>query len=55
MNSEQLKIGRIQYMSVINQFAMCQAHNIWPSYANGAPEVSLTTPDWVRRQYKDFL
>ena len=55
MNSEQLKIGRIQYMSVINQFAMCQAHNIWPSYANGAPEVSLTTPDWVRRQYKEFL
>lgn len=55
MNSEQLKIGRIQYMSVINQFAMCQEHNIWPSYANGAPEVSLTTPDWVRRQYKEFL
>ncbi|CAD5239175.1 hypothetical protein JLDGIFFK_00083 [Klebsiella phage vB_KppS-Samwise] len=55
MNSEQLKIGRIQYMSVINQFAMCQAHNIWPSYANGAPEVSLTTPDFVRRQYKEFL
>lgn len=55
MNSEQLKIGRIQYMSVINQFAMCQAHNIWPSYANGAPEVSLNTPDWIRRQYKDFL
>ena len=55
MNSEQLKIGRIQYMSVINQFAMCQAHNIWPSYANGAAEVSLTTPDWVRRQYKEFL
>ena len=55
MNSEQLKIGRMQYMSVIKQFALCQAHDIWPSYANGAPEVMLTTPQWVRNQYKDFL
>ena len=50
-----LKIGRVQYMSVIQQFAMCQAHNIWPSYENGAPEVELTLPDWFTRQYKDFV
>lgn len=55
MNSEQLKIGRIQYMSVINQFAMCQQHDVWPSYSNGKPEVCLDTPDWVRRQFKQYL
>lgn len=55
MNSEQLKIGRIQYMSVINQFAMCQQHDVWPSYSNGEPEVCLDTPDWVRRQFKQYL
>lgn len=55
MTQEHLIIGRIQYMSVIQQFAMCLAHNIWPSYANGAPEVSLGVPAWVRNQYKDFL
>lgn len=55
MTSEQLKIGRLQYMSVINTFAMCAAHDVWPSYANGAPEIELSTPDWVRKQYKGFL
>ena len=55
MTDEQLKIGRLQYMSVINQFAVCQAHDIWPSYANGEPEIDLDTPDWVRRQYQGFL
>lgn len=55
MNSEQLKIGRIQYMSVINQFSMCQQNDVWPSYNNGEPEVCLETPDWLRRQYKQFL
>lgn len=55
MSAEQLKIGRLQYMSVINTFAVCNEHDIWPSYANGAPEVELETPDWVRRQYKGFL
>lgn len=55
MNNEQLKIGRIQYMSVIHQFAVCQERNEWPSYANGEPEVCLDTPDWVRRQFKQFL
>ena len=55
MSNEQLKIGRIQYMSVINQFAMCQQHDVWPSYSNGEPEVCLDTPDWVRRQFKQYL
>lgn len=55
LNGEHLKIGRLQYMSVINTFAVCSAHDIWPSYANGAPEVDLETPDWVRRQFKGFL
>lgn len=55
MTDEQLKIGRLQYMSVINQFAECQANDVWPSYANGEPEIDLQTPDWVRRQYKGFL
>ena len=55
MSAEQLKIGRLQYMSVINTFAMCNEHDVWPSYANGAPEVELDTPDWVRRQFKGFL
>lgn len=55
MTSEQLKIGRLQYMSVINTFAVCSAHDVWPSYANGAPEVDLDTPDWVRKQFKGFL
>lgn len=55
LTPEQLKIGRLQYMSVINQFAVCQAHDIWPSYANGEPEIDLDTPDWVRKQYKGFL
>lgn len=55
MTDEQLKIGRLQYMSVINQFAECQVNDDWPSYANGEPEIDLQTPDWVRRQYKGFL
>lgn len=55
MTDEHLKIGGIQYMSVINQFAECQANDVWPSYANGEPEIDLQTPDWVRRQYKGFL
>lgn len=55
MSAEQLKIGRLQYMSVINTFAMCNEHDVWPSYANGSPEVELDTPDWVRKQYKGFL
>lgn len=55
MSSEQLKIGRMQYMSVINMFAMCSTHDVWPSYANGAPEIELDTPDWVRKQFKGFL
>lgn len=55
MSGDQLKIGRIQYMSVINTFAECQAHDIWPSYSNGEPEIELPTPDWVLKQYKDFI
>ncbi|QDH94257.1 exonuclease [Escherichia phage vB_EcoS_PHB17] len=55
MSSEQLKIGRLQYMSVINTFAVCNEHDVWPSYANGAPEIELDTPDWVRKQFKGFL
>ena len=55
MNSEQLKIGRIQYISVIHKFAVCQQMDEWPSYANGAPEVDLDTPDWVRKQFKQYL
>lgn len=55
MRPEHLKIGRLQYMSVIKTFAMCEAHNIWPSYANGEPEIDLDIPDWFTRQYKDFL
>lgn len=55
MSAEQLKIGRMQYMSVINTFAMCNEHDVWPSYANGAPEVELETPEWIRKQYKGFL
>ena len=55
MRPEHLKIGRLQYMSVIKTFAMCEAHNIWPSYANGEPEIDLDVPDWFTRQYKEFL
>ena len=55
MTDEHLKIGRIQYMSVINQFAICLQRDNWPSYANGQPEINLGIPDWVRRQYKEFL
>lgn len=55
MNQEHIVIGRMQYMSVIQQFRLCQEYDVWPSYANGAPEVSLGVPAWVRNQYKDFL
>lgn len=55
MTSEQLKIGRLQYMSVINTFAVCQENDIWFSYERGAAEVELPTPDWFRRQFKGFL
>lgn len=55
MRPEHLKIGRLQYMSVIKTFAMCEQHNIWPSYANGEPEIDLDVPDWFTRQYKEFL
>lgn len=55
LNQEHIVIGRMQYMSVIQQFRLCQEYNVWPSYANGAPEVSLGVPAWVRNQYKDFL
>ena len=55
MNGEQLRIGRIQYMSVIQQFAVCQANDVWPAYSNGDPEIDMVTPDWVSRQYKGFI
>ena len=55
MNIEQLKIGRIQYMSVINKFNVCQQLDEWPSYANGQPEIDLDTPDWVRAQFRQYL
>ncbi|QGF21246.1 exonuclease VIII [Citrobacter phage HCF1] len=52
---EQLKIGRLQYMTVINQFAECQLVDKWHGYANNAPEVELDTPPWVLNQFKGFL
>lgn len=55
ISADQLKIGRLQYMSVINSFAVCQKNDVWPSYANGEPEIELDTPEWVRKQYKGFL
>lgn len=55
MTDEQLKIGRLQYMTVINQFAECQIVDKWPGYANNAAEVELDTPPWVLSQFKGFL
>lgn len=55
MNPVHLKIGRMQYMSVINTYAMCEKHDIWPSYANGEPEVNLEVPEWFMKQYKGFI
>lgn len=55
MAKEQLKIGRLQYMSVIHSLSLCKTHDIWPSYANGEPEIDLPTPEFVKRQYKDIF
>lgn len=54
MDKQQLLLGRKQYMSVIHQFAISKADDVWPSYANGAPFVNLQTPDWVKRQNPDI-
>ncbi|WP_279027201.1 PD-(D/E)XK nuclease-like domain-containing protein [Gibbsiella quercinecans] len=51
MQDEQLKIGRIQYGSVIHQYRVCVENDVWPSYENGEPEVKLPTPEWVKRLY----
>lgn len=55
MDKDQLKIGRAQYMSVIHNFSIASTNDIWPSYNNGAPRVRMTTPDWVKKQYKDVI
>ena len=55
LTDEQLQIGRLQYMGVINQFAECQALDVWPGYSNNAVEVELETPAWIRKQYEGFL
>lgn len=55
MTSEQLKIGRLQYMSVIQTYRMCAKNDVWPSYEMGEPEIDLTIPAWIRNQFKDVL
>lgn len=51
MTMEQIKIGRTQYVSVVHTYKECVENDVWPSYANGAAEVELDTPSWVRYQY----
>lgn len=55
MTQVQLGIGRDQYMSVINDFAICKESDVWPSYSNGCPEVELETPAWVLSQYQHIV
>lgn len=55
MTPEQLRIGRTQYVSVVHTYKECVESDVWPSYANGAAEVDLETPQWVRYQYKHAL
>lgn len=55
MTPEQLRIGRSQYVSVVHTFKECVENDVWPSYANGAAEVDLETPSWVRYQYKHLF
>nr|CAK1256882.1 exonuclease VIII [Klebsiella phage vB_Kpn_K62PH164C2] len=51
LDDQQLAVGRIQYMSVIHQYRMCVELDSWPSYADGESEVTLNTPEWVKRQF----
>ncbi|AWD92256.1 exonuclease VIII [Escherichia phage vB_EcoS_IME347] len=51
MTMEQIRIGRQQYISVVHTFKECLESDVWPSYANGAAEVELETPKFVRYQY----
>lgn len=55
MTTEQLKLGRGQYTSVIHQFAECVKHDVWPNYENDADEIELPTPDFVKYQYKEIF
>lgn len=52
---EHIQVGRLQYMSVIHSLSMCKERDIWPSYANGEPEIDLPTPEFVKRQYKEIF
>nr|DAQ97142.1 MAG TPA: Exodeoxyribonuclease 8 [Caudoviricetes sp.] len=51
LDDQQISVGRIQYMSVIHQYRMCKELDSWPSYANGESEITLNTPEWVKRQF----
>lgn len=55
LSREQLLIGRSQYMSVLNDFAISQERDVWPSYCNGEPEIELDTPAWVKAEYKHLF
>lgn len=52
LTDRQLSWGRDDYMSVIHTYQICKETNVWPSYANGEPEVELTVPEWYSRRYE---
>lgn len=55
MKDEQLRIGRIQYMSVLGGFKIWKETDTWPAYANNEPEVDMVTPPWVLKQYETAI
>lgn len=49
-NDEHLRIGRRQYLSVLNTLEICNRLDVWPAYENGAAEVELQLPEWFLKQ-----
>lgn len=52
MADEQLRIGRVQYMSVLSKFNQWLSSDSWPSYNDNKPRITMQTPAWFKKKFE---
>lgn len=51
LTDKALEIGRRDYMSVLQRFAVAKKDDVWPGYLNGVPDSDLPIMPWVAKKY----